>query len=195
MIASLARLAALALAALGLGLALAAADQPVGLALADRTVLTVDVTAIEVRNADTTADAYPAVGSRASVTYDQALRAWAAQRFAASGGSVNSLRITMRRGGIVEKLLPVTKGIAGWFKKEQGAEYTGSLDVEVAVIDPAGQVVTVADGKSWASDTVREDATAADKQAAWLGIVTKTFDNLDRELIPRMRQTMAAYVR
>ena len=67
--------------------------------------------------------------------------------------------------------------------------------IDVAVIGPEGQTLTVADAKSWASETVREDATSIDREAAWMSIIKKTFDNVDQELIPRMRQTMAAYVR
>ena len=170
------------------------AASPVAMAFANRDVIPVDVTAIDVRVTDTTPKSYPFVGYRAAIPYDQAIKAWAAQRFNANGNSVNTLRITLQRGSITEKLLPITKGLAGLFKKEQSAEYTGTLEVELAIIDPAGQVVTVTDGKSWASQSVREDATTPDREAAWMSVIKTTFDNLDLEILPRMRQVMGSYV-
>ena len=173
---------------------LALAQGPVAMAFADSTIVPVDVTTIEVVNADTSPTTYPYVGSRAPIPYDQAMRAWAAQRFTATGASVNSMRVTLKRGAITEKLLPISKGISGWFKKEQNAEYTGALEVDVAIVGPDGKTIAVADGKSWASETVREDATSTDREAAWMSVIKKTFDNMDQELIPRLRQTMVTYV-
>ena len=104
------------------------------------------------------------------------------------------MRITLKRGTITEKLLPISKGISGWFKKEQNAEYTGALEVGVEIVGPDGKTLAVADAKSWASETVREDATSTDREAAWMSVIKKTFDNMDQELIPRLRQTMVTYV-
>lgn len=170
------------------------AQGPVAMAFAERMVVPVDVTTIEVVNGDTSPTTYPYVGSRAPIPYDQAARAWAAQRFNATGSSVNSMRITLKRGTITEKLLPISKGISGWFKKEQNAEYTGALEVGVEIVGPDGKTLAVADAKSWASETVREDATSTDREAAWMSVIKKTFDNMDQELIPRLRQTMVTYV-
>lgn len=179
------------------GLLLAAVPalaQPVALVFADKAVVNVDATNLDVRNLDSSPTTYPYMTQLAPVPYDQAIRAWAAQRFALTGGSVNTLRITLRQGSIVEKLLPVTRGIAGWFKKEQNAEYTGTLEVEIAIVDPSGRVVTSVDGRSWASETTREDATSTDRQNTLLSVVKKTIDNLDGDILPRMRDTMASYV-
>jgi hypothetical protein len=168
--------------------------QAVALVFADTHALAVDATTLDIRNADTSPATYPYVTQQAPVPYDQAIRAWAAQRFMLTGGSVNTLRVTMRKGSITEKLLPVSHGISAWFKKEQGADYTGTLEVDVAIVDPNGKVLTSADGNSFATQSVREDATSADRQNAWLAIVKMTFDNLDNDLIPRMRDAMHEYV-
>ena len=177
------------------GLALpAAAQEPIALALPDRPPVMVDATALDIRNTDASPTTYPYVTSRSPVTYDQAIKAWAAQRFKLTGGSVNTLRVTMRQGSIVEKLLPTTKGIKGWFTKDQNAEYTATLSVDVAIVDPTGQVLTTVDSKSFATETIREDATSADRTNTWLGLVRKTFDTLDGDLVTRMRTTMTGYV-
>jgi hypothetical protein len=164
------------------------------LAFTEHPPLMVDATALDVRNVDASPTTYPYVTARAPVPYDQAIKAWANQRFKLTGGSVNTLRVTMRQGAIVEKLLPVTKGIKGWFTKDQNAEYTATLAVDVAIVDPSGQVLTTVDSKSFATETIREDATSADRDNTWLGLVRKTVDNMDGDLVPRMREVMASYV-
>ena len=164
------------------------------IAFADKTVVGVDATTLDVRIGDPASRDYPNVGYRAPVPYDQAIRTWAAQRFSLTGQSVNTLRITLREGTIVEKLLPVSTGISGWFKKEQSADYQGTLAIEVAIIDPNGKVLGSADAKSWSTQSVGKDATQSDRDAAWAYVVQSSFDNLDRELIPRVRQILAAYV-
>ncbi|TAL03430.1 MAG: hypothetical protein EPO08_04275 [Rhodospirillaceae bacterium] len=173
----------------------AVADPVAALVLAEQTAIPVDASSVDVRITDTSPRDYPYVGSRAPIPYDQAIRAWAAQRFTLTGQSVNALRVTLRQGTITEKLLPITTGISGWFKKEQGAEYQGTLDVEIAVVGPNGNVLGTADAKSWASESVVENATQADKEKAWMNVTKTTFDNLDRDIIPTMRKTMAAYLR
>jgi hypothetical protein len=173
----------------------ARAEAPSALQLADNTVIAVDASTRDVRITDASPREYPYVGYNAPMNYEKAVRDWAAQRFQLTGGSVNTLRITMREGSIVEKLLPVTTGISGWFKKEQGAEYRGTLDVVVEIVDPNGNTLVSADAKEWASESVREDAKQADRELAWISVIRTTFNNLDKELIPRMRQTMAAYLR
>src|SRR5690606_12018358 len=87
------------------------------LRLTDATVLGVDATALDVRIENRPAEEYPQVGHLSPLTFERALHAWAGKRFNLTGASVNTLRVTMRQGGIVEKLLPVKRGIIGWFKK------------------------------------------------------------------------------
>jgi len=180
---------------LALGVPAHADDPPATLELADKTVIAVDAASLDLAVTDSSPREYPFIGWRVPVPYEQAARTWAAQRFMLTGQSVNTLRVTMRQGNMTEKLLPITKGISGWFKKEQGAEYQGTLDIEVAIIDPNGKVLASADGKSWATETVAENASRADKEKAWMSVTKKTFDNLDREIVPRVRSTMAAYVK
>ena len=90
-------------------------------------------------NADTSPTSYPYVTNRAPVTYEQAVKAWAAQRFNLTGGTPDVVRVTLRTGSIVEKLLPVHTGISGWFHKDQSAEYTGTLDILIEIVDANGQ--------------------------------------------------------
>lgn len=170
-------------------------DVPPGaLVLVDKIPIVVDASALNIRVIEEEPHEYPYVGWKAPVTYEQGLKAWSVLRFKLTGESVNSLRISMKRGTVTEKLLPVTHGIAGWFKKEQGAEYKGTLSIEVAIVDPNGQVLASADANSWASETVAENAGDRDKEKAWMNIIRVSYDNLDRDLRPAIYKSMAAYV-
>ena len=164
------------------------------LQFANKTVLNVDATALDLKIEDVPPREYPHVNYRSQVRFEDGARAWAASRFALTGNSVNTLRITIRKGDIIEKLLPVKKGIAGWFTKDQSAEYDATLDLEVAIVDPDGKVLSSANGNSRSTQTVIEGATEADKQQVWARLVISSFDALDAELQAQMRQVMAQYI-
>ena len=84
----------------------------------------------------------------------------------------------------------VKKGIAGWFRKDQSAEYTANLDISVVLVDANGQQQGSAEAKSLHSTTVPEGTTDAEKQAVWMEMMKRVFANVDRELQPRIRQTI-----
>lgn len=166
-----------------------------GLPFANKTVLSVDATSLDLKIENLPPREYPHVNYRSHVRFEDGARDWAAKRFALTGASANVLRVTVRKGDLVEKLLPVKKGIKGWFTKDQAAEYEATLDVELAIVDPNGKVLASASGKSTNTRTVTEGATEADKQQVWSGMIVAGFDALDAELQPQARQAMAQYVR
>ena len=188
--------AAALLAALAVGgnLAVAADAAASTLLFADKSVLNVDATSLDLRIENVPPREYPHVNYRSHVRFEDAAREWAANHFMLTGNSVNALRITVRKGDIVEKLLPVKKGFAGLFRKDQAAEYEASLEVEMAIVDVNGKVVSSASGKATNSRTVTEGATEQDKQQVWMGLIVAAFDGLDKELLPQVRQVMGQYV-
>jgi hypothetical protein len=157
--------------------------------------LQVDATSIEFVNDGIPPRDYPHVNHRSQLRFEDAAREWASGRFNLTGNSANRLRITIKNSDLTEKLLPVKKGIKGWFTKDQSAEYEATLQVELAIIDPNGQVLSSASGQSQNTMTVREDATEADKQQVWTGMIIAAFDLLDTQLEPQVRQVMAQYIR
>jgi hypothetical protein len=165
------------------------------LQFANTTVLNVDATALELKLGEIPPREYPHVNYRSQVRFEDGAREWAGQHFKLTGNSVNTLRITIQKGDIVEKLLPIKKGIKGWFTKDQSAEYVATLELEVAIVDPTGRVLTTASGKATTGRTVPEGTTEADKQQVWTGLIISCFDNLDNELQPQVRTVMAQYIR
>ncbi len=190
---SLPTLVAAVLLAGGLMAVSAAAADP-AIRFADATTFATDATSLSINVEARPPKEYPHVMYRAPFTFEQAAKVWAAAHFSLSGNSVNALRITVTEGDITEKLLPKTGGIKGWFTKDQAAEYEARLAVEVAVVDPNGKVVAAADGKAWQKRTVTEGATEEDKRGVWADMIKSTFDNMDAELQPRIRATMASYM-
>ena len=174
--------------------AFAAVDEVSTIRFADASVLSTDATSMSISVENRPPKEYPHVMYRAPFTFEQATKAWADVHFSLSGNSVNTLRITLRDADITEKLLPRTGGIKGWFTKDQAAEYDAKIDVEVAVIDVNGKVLASADGKVSHSRTVPEGATEEDKRHVWADMIKTTFDNLDSELQPKLRASMAQYV-
>ena len=169
--------------------------QAVTLLFADKNSLNVDATSLELKILDTPPSEYPHVNYRSHLRFEDAARDWAGNHFNLTGGSANQLRIAIRKGDIVEKLLPVKKGIKGFFTKDQAFQYYATLDLELAIVDPNGRVLASATGKASSSKTAGENATEEDKQQIWQGLIIGVFDALDVELQPQLRQVMAQYVR
>lgn len=154
----------------------------------------VAATAIDLRIQDQPSREYPSVGHLAETPYDQAIKIWADRRFNLTGASVNTLRITLSEGRIVEKVLPIKKGIGGWFKKEPATEYSASLAIAVAIVDATGAVLASTDAKSWHSTALIEGATSGEKNQALARLVDETFAALDREIGPQFERHMPSYV-
>ncbi len=161
---------------------------------ADASAYKVDATSLSIVVEDQTPRDYPQVGHLAPTTFEQATRAWVAQRFQLTGNSVNSLRITLREGRITEKILPIEKGIRGWFKKEEAVAYEGALSVEIAIVDPAGSVLSKAEASAMMTRTLIEGATRADKEATWADMIGKSFESVDREIKARLMESMSRYI-
>gem|GEM_PF-4125521 len=161
---------------------------------ADATMYKVDATSLDVVIKDQTPREYPQVGHLSPTTFEQALRQWVGQRFQLTGNSVNTLRVTMSEGRITEKILPIQKGIRGWFKKEEAVAYDGALSLEIAVVDPNGTILSKAEASAMIGRTLIEGATQADKQKTWAEMVTTAFDNADRELKQRLAEYMSRYI-
>jgi hypothetical protein len=168
---------------------------PPELRFAETTLYRVDGTALEIENRDSTPKAYPQVGHLSLFGFDTALKTWANQRFQLTGNSVNKLRVTMREGRITETILPITKGIGGWFKKEESLKYEAALSLEVAIVDPAGNLITKVDSSAMASQTLIEGTKQSEKEATWVELVNRCFDAVDRELKSQLPQYMGQYVR
>ncbi len=168
---------------------------PQEVSFADTTVLNVDATSIDIRFINRPPQEYPHVGHRSPVTFERAVRDWVDARFELTGNTASAFRITVRKHDITEELLPVETGLSGAFKKEQSAKYEARLEIALDLVDPNGEILGSAEGESWNTYTVAEDATENDKRIVWVDMIAKAFNGLDQELIPRIREGLGDYVR
>jgi hypothetical protein len=160
----------------------------------DMAAYKVDATSVEIVIHDQTPREYPQVGHLAPTTFEQALRGWVSQRFQLTGNSVNKLRVTLREGRITEKVLPIQKGVRGWFKKEEAVAYDGALSFEVAIVDANGSILSKAEATATVGRSLIEGATRADKELTWIDMVNTSFDNADREMKARLKEYMSRYI-
>ncbi len=160
----------------------------------NKDVLNIDATSMEVTITSSAPQEYPHVGHRSPLTFEAAGKAWAENHFKLTGNSVNQLRITIRNGDIVEKLLPIKKGFKGLFTKDQAFQYDATIDLEVAIVAPDGRTLSSATGKASGYKTAGENATDEEKKQIWSGLVISVFDALDNQLQPQLRTTMSQFV-
>lgn len=168
---------------------------PPELQFAETIVYNVDATSKVIDIRDATPKTYPQVGHLSLITFEAALRNWADKRFQVTGNSVNTLRITMSEGRITEILLPITKGIGGWFKKEEATKYEAALKLEIAIVDPNGQIVSKAEASAMASQSLLEGASRDKKERAMVELVNICLNNVDRELRTQLPQYMGQYIK
>lgn len=168
---------------------------PTDVVFTNTVALNVDATSLDVQIENTPPKEYPYVGHRSPVTFERAVQKWVDTRFTLTGNTASAFRVTLKKGEIVEELLPVERGISGTFKKEQAAKFEARLEVVVELIGPNGEVLATANGEARNSHTVPEDATENDKRIVWIGMVEQAFNSLDQELGPRIHQGMGEYIR
>jgi hypothetical protein len=162
--------------------------------LTDAAPYQIDASALDIRIESRPGTDYPNVGHRAATPYDQAIKLWAEKRFVLTGNSVNGLRVSLIDGQITEAVLPITKGIKGWFKKEPATEFRAALAVSVAIVSPDGRVLATTDGKAWQTTSFVEGTVPREKDDALVKMVSETFAMLDRELGPRFLQHLGPYL-
>jgi len=98
-----------------------------------------------------------------------------------------------RAGKLTVKLCARDQGHFRLFKREQGAEYQGTLEIQVDIVDPNGGVLATASGKSWAKESVAENATREVK-ARRMSVTKTTLTSRSRSPA-RIRSAMAAYMK
>ena len=95
---------------------------------------------------------------------------------------------------ITEKILPIQKGVRGWFKKEEAVAYDGALSFEVAIVDANGSILSKAETTATVGRSLIEGTTRADKELTWIDMINTAFDNADREMKARLKEYMSRYI-
>ncbi|MFV3131386.1 hypothetical protein [Niveispirillum sp. KHB5.9] len=168
---------------------LPAAAQSAGVDFSNRDPIVLDVASIEVESRYSPPMQPPNVDHEIPVTPSDAVRLWASSRLKA-GGSQGKARVIIRDASIVELDLKTTKGIKGWFTKDQSQKYEGKIQVEISVEDTSRGVTGAVSAAVSRATTVAEDVTLAQREKTMLELVRDLAGDMDVELDKSIRTNM-----
>lgn len=168
---------------------LPAAAQSAGVDFTGRDPIVLDVASIEVESAYAPPMQPPNVDHEIPLSPSDAVRLWASARLKA-GGPQGKARIIIRDASIVELDLKTTKGIKGWFTKDQSQKYEGKIQVDIVVEGTSRGVTGSVSAAVARATTVAEDVTLAQREKTMLELVRDLAGDLDVELDKSIRTNM-----
>lgn len=125
----------------------------------------------------------------------QAVKTWASQRLRAAGAS-GLLEITIEDASVIERPLPKTEGMRGFFTDDQSDRYDARLKAtmrlytgERAVSDAEGNVSLVR------ARSINEKATVAERERFFNQMMLDIIQQFDAEAEARFRQYFSPYIR
>ncbi len=174
----------LLLAVVGLALSACATEPPpppvVPTDFASRGKLNLDVQNIKVIDRTYSVPRRsPFIGHLSSPTPTEEVLRWATSRLAASGASDAQATLVIRDASVIQEGLPVTRGLEGWYTREQASQYVGRVDVVLDIQAGFSARRSVTAHAEYAV-TLPEDPTDLEKQAIYRKLLNGLLDNLDR---------------
>lgn len=156
--------------------------------------ITLDAARIEVVSNYVPPLKAPNVEHRFPILPEAAMKRWAADRLRA-GGAAGAARFVITDAAVVEEPLPLSKGLAGIFKKEQAERYNATAEASLEIIDTRGLRKGFASARTFYSRTVAEDVSLNERERAWFEIVEALMLVFDSEMERNMRQYLGGSVR
>lgn len=156
--------------------------------------ITLDVGRVEVVSNYVPPLKAPNVEHRFPILPEAAMKRWAADRLKA-GGAAGTARFVITDAAVVEEPLPLSKGLAGIFKKEQAERYNGTAEASLEIIDARGLRKGFASARAFYSRTVAEDVSMNERERAWFEIVEALMLVFDSEMEQNMRQYLGGSVK
>lgn len=154
-----------------------------------REPIVLDVASIEVESQYVAPMAAPNIDHELPLTPSDAVRLWASTRLKA-GGPQGKARIIIKDASVKEIDLDRTKGIKGWFTKDQSQKYEGKFAVEIVVDGTARGFSGSVSAAVARSTTVAEDVTLAQREKTMTDLVRDLAGDLDVELDKSIRANM-----
>lgn len=112
---------------------------------------------------------------------EAAVKRWVEDRLQPHG-TTGAVRVVVRDARVVEVPLPVEKGLAGLFKKQQAERYDASLEVAMHVLDERNMPQSEIIARTQRSRTAPEGMTLNDREQMWFELVEGMITELDRQL-------------
>ena len=125
----------------------------------------------------------------------QAVKTWANQRLRAAGTS-GLLEITLEDASVIEKPLPKTEGMRGFFTDDQSDRYDARMKATIrlytgerAIANAEGSINLVR------ARSINEKATVVERERFYNQIVLDMMQQFDAEAETRFRQYFSPYIR
>lgn len=170
------------------------APPPFTISFADKPAYTLAVGKIDIVEEYKSSFKYPNVEHLFTVNPAESVRIWARDRLREGGGE-NFAEIVILDASVIEKPLPLNKGIKGAFTNEQAESYDANLAVEVKIFKPGKAIpsakISVNVSKS---TTVAENATVADREKLFNDIITDMAKSLDAQLEQNIGSYLNNYI-
>lgn len=154
-----------------------------------REPIVLDVASIEVESQYVAPMAPPNIDHELPLTPSDAVRLWASTRLKA-GGPQGKARVIIKDASVKEIDLDRTKGIKGWFTKDQSQKYEGKFAVDIVIEGTARGFSGSVSAAVARSTTVAEDVTLAQREKTMTDLVRDMAGDLDVELDKSIRANM-----
>lgn len=154
-----------------------------------REPIVLDVASIEVESQYAAPMAPPNIDHELPLTPSDAVRIWATSRLKA-GGPQGRARVIIKDASVKEIDLDRTKGIKGWFTKDQSQKYEGKFQVDIVVEGTSRGFTGSVSASVARSTTVAEDVTLAQRETTMNDLVRGLASDLDVELDKSIRANM-----
>lgn len=154
-----------------------------------REPIVLDVASIEVESQYVAPMVPPNIDHELPLTPSDAVRLWASTRLKA-GGPQGKARVIIKDASVKEIDLDRTKGIKGWFTKDQSQKYEGKFAVDIVIEGTARGFSGSVSAAVARSTTVAEDVTLAQREKTMTDLVRDMAGDLDVELDKSIRANM-----
>lgn len=155
----------------------------------NREAIVLDVASIEVESQYVAPMTPPNIDHELPLTPSDAVRIWASSRLKA-GGPQGKARVIIKDASVKEIDLDRTKGIKGWFTKDQSQKYEGKFQVDIVVEGTSRGFTGSVSAAVARSTTVAEDVTLAQREKTMTDLVRDLSTDLDTELDKSIRTNM-----
>lgn len=133
------------------------------------------------------------LGQQFGRTPEDAIREWVGRRIQAAG-TQGSYTVVLKDANIVSTPLPTSKGVKGYFKREQAERWDAYLNVMIA-IEGSSQMLPPAEItiNARASQTLPQDASAEERHQTYESILNNLIRSFDGEAKKQMDTYFRAY--
>jgi len=137
----------------------------------------------------------PNVEQNFPVSPSAAIKQWVEGRLQAVGSS-GILEITINDASVIERPLPRTQGIKGFFTNDQSEQYDATLHVALRLYD-GERAIAVAEGdvRVTKSRSIAEDATVAQREQIYYAMTREIMARFNTEAEARLNQYFSPYLR